>query len=122
MFFPRALMRRRPPESSLADPAEEDLEKLSALREAGSKVELPHPVRFFLGFDSEADARAVADRLDREGHRGRVRAEPDGSWTVTVVETVVPSPGAITRLRETLTEAAEAQDGRFLDWTAPVVY
>jgi Regulator of ribonuclease activity B len=120
-FVPRSLLRRREPALSLTPPAEDDVAKLDALREAGSKLRLPHPVRCFLLFESEADARATMGLLEKEGTRAQIRAEPDGRWTLTVVEMLVPSPGAITRLRETLTAAAEGQGGRFLDWSAPVV-
>ena len=121
-FIPRALTRRREPALSLAPPAEEDLEKIRELEAAGSRMKLPHPVRCFLLFDGEPEARAVMGLLEKEGTRSQLRAEADGRWTLTVVEMIVPSPGAITRLREMLTAAAEGQGGRFLDWTAPVVY
>ena len=121
-FLPRGLTQRKPKIPTLTPPAEEDLEKLRALRAAGSKMDLPHPVRCFLLFDSEEGARAAADMLQRENTPSTVRARPDGRWTLTVVQHVVPEPRAITKIRETLTAAAEAQDGRFLEWTAPLVY
>ncbi len=121
-FIPRGLARRPKTPLSLAPPAEEDVAKLGDLEAAGSRMKLPHPVRCFLLFDGEPEARAVMELLEKEGTRSQLRAEPDGRWTLTVVEMLVPSPGAITRLREMLTAAAEGQGGRFLDWTAPVVY
>lgn len=122
MFVPRILTRRGKPPASLNPPAEADLEKLRALREGGSKMDLPHPLRCFLDFPGEAEARSAMERLEKEAMQSQLRAEPDGRWTVTVVERIVPSPGAVTRLRETLTEAAESVGGRFRDWTAPLVY
>lgn len=121
-FFPRSLSRRREASVSLTPPAEEDLAKIRALEAAGSRMKLPHPVRCFLLFEGESEARAVMASLEKEGTRSQLRAEPGGRWTLTVVEMMVPAPGAITKLRETLTSAAEEQGGRFLEWTAPLVY
>lgn len=121
-FLPRSLTQRKPRLTSLTPPAEEDLAKLRALRDAGSKMNLPHPVRCFLIFESEEGARAVADMLQRENTQAAVRSEPSGRWTLTVVQHVVPDPAVITKVREALTAAAAAQDGRFVDWTAPLVH
>ncbi len=85
-------------------------------------MKLPHPVRCFLLFDGESEARSVMEMLEKEGTRSQLRAELDGRWTLTVVEMMVPTPAAITKLRETLTAAAEEHQGRFLEWTAPLVY
>lgn len=122
MFVPRILTRRGKPAASLNPPAEADLDKLRDLREAGSRMDLPHPLRCFLDFAAETEARSAMERLEKEAMHSQLRAEPDGRWTVTVVERIVPSPGAVTRLRETLTEVAESVGGRFRDWTAPLVY
>ena len=119
-FLPRT--RRREPLESLSPPDPDDVARLEDLRAAGSRLELPHPVRCFLVFDSEAAARAFLESLDREAIRGQLRAEAEGGWTAIVVQTVVPTPGAITKVRETLTALAEVHEGRFLAWTAPPVY
>lgn len=119
-FMPR--LRRREPLESLTPPAETDLEQLAGLRAAGSRLELPHPVRAFLAFGTEAEARAFMEALDAESIRIQLRAEADGAWTVTAVQTLVPTPGAITKVRESLTALAELHGGRFLAWTAPPVY
>ncbi len=118
IFWPR---RRREPTESLNPPAEEDLLQIEALRAAGSRVELPHPVRAFLLFGLEADARGFMEAVERDGARCQVRATADGRWMVTAVQLVVPTPGGITKLREGLTETAQRSGGRFLSWQAPVV-
>src|SRR5258708_38668790 len=119
-FAPR--WKRREPLESLSPPAEEDMEELARLKAGGSRLELPHPVRAFLTFDHEEDARHFAEAVDREAVRANVRAEPDGRWAVTAVQTFVPTPGAVTKVREELTALAEAHSGRFVAWTAPPVY
>lgn len=122
MFVPRVALRRPAPTESLSPPQEQDLERLEELREQGSRVDLPHPVRGFLVFEAEAPARQAADMLRRDGFACTVRAAQDGSWFITAVLRVVPTPGAITRLREQFEAATSAHGGTYRGWDAPVVY
>jgi hypothetical protein len=119
-FVPRTL--RKVPTESLAPPEEGDLAQLRRLREAGSRLDLPHPVRGFLRFDSEARAREAADALEAQGYSPQVRTRARDGWTVTAVATLVPTPGAITRLREQLTAVASSHEGEYAGWQAPPVY
>ena len=96
MFVPR-INFRKPSLESLNEPAEADLERLAELREQGSRLHLPHPVRCYLAFESEQSARQAAEQLRKEGFRCAVRAGPDGGWTTTAVTQVVPTPGEIGR-------------------------
>jgi hypothetical protein len=121
MFVPRINWRRTPTES-LSPPDEEDLERLAELREQGSRIDLPHPVRGFLVFPSEATARQAAELLAREGYSCTVRAGQDGSWVTTAILKIVPTPGAITKLREQLEAVTSANGGAYRGWDAPVVY
>ena len=41
---------------------------------------------------------------------------------VTSVRQLVPTPGAITRLREQMEEMASTLDGSYRGWDAPLVY
>jgi len=120
-FVPRFGRKTLPPES-LAPPEETDLAILDELRAEGSKLHLPHPVRAFLRFEIEADARVALDALDRDGYRSHLRADPTGRWTVTAVISMIPTPGAITKMRETLTALAVTTQGEYLGWQAPPVY
>jgi len=121
MFLPRNPWRREPTES-LNEPEEEDLERLAELREQGSRLNLPHPIRGFLRFDSEQAARQVAELLGKEGFSCRIRASQDGSWVTVAIRQLVPTPGGITRLREQLEAAVAPNGGIYLGWDAPVVY
>jgi Regulator of ribonuclease activity B len=120
MFVPRSILRRRPAES-LNPASEEDLDRLAELRERGSRLNLPHPVRGFVQFESERAARSGADALRRAGFACTVRAAGDGSWVVTAIRTLVPTPGAVTRLREELESLTAGQDGSYRGWDAPIV-
>jgi hypothetical protein len=122
MFIPRRLTQRPQPFESLATPAVADVAQLEELRAGGSRLELPHPVRAFVRFRDEAGARSAMDAMERDGFATRIRAEQDGSWTVTAVYTLIPTPGGITKIRELLVAAAEPYDGRYLGWQAPLVY
>ena len=122
MIVPRALLRRRkPPRISLNEPDPDDEVRLAELREQGSRLRLPHPVRAFLRFESEAAARQGADRLQREGYRCQLRAEQDGHWTVTAITQMVPRIGAITYLREEMKKVGDELGGTYAGWDAPVV-
>ena len=121
MFVPR-INFRKPSLESLNEPAAEDLERLAELHEQGSQLHLPHPVRGFLVFEAEARARQAAEQLRKEGFRCTIRAGHDGSWTTTAVTQVVPTPGAITKLREQFERIGSTHHGSYRGWDAPVVY
>jgi Regulator of ribonuclease activity B len=121
MFVPR-INWRKPSLESLNAPENEDLERLAELREQGSRLNLPHPVRGFLVFEGETAARQAAEMLGKEGFGCTVRAGQDGSWVTTAVMHVVPTPGAITKLREQFEAVTSANGGTYRGWDAPVVY
>jgi hypothetical protein len=121
-FFVPRLDWRRSSVESLSPPDPDDLDRLDELRELGSKLKLPHPVRAFLAFPEEPAARAAADLLARDGFGCAVRVEQDGSWVVTAVTRLVPTPGAITRLREQARSVTDLQGGTYRGWDAPVIY
>jgi regulator of ribonuclease activity B len=119
-FVPRFKIRKQPPES-LRPPREDDLERLAGLREMGSRMDLPHPVRSFLALPGEAQAREAGEQLEKEGFSCQLRAAADGSWVVTSVMQIVPTPGAITHLREKMEAFASTFEGTFRGWDAPPV-
>ncbi len=121
MFVPRISLRRAPTES-LNQPNEEDLERLAELRDQGSRLNLPHPVRGFVVFETEAVARQAAELLRKEGFRCTIRAVQDSAWMITAIMQVVPTAGAITRLREQFEAVTAAHGGSYRGWDAPVVY
>src|SRR5438270_10610963 len=120
-ILPRFGGRRSPLESrSRPDPA--DLDQLDELKVRGSKLELPHPVRAFVSFDDEATARAARDLLEKQGFKCQLRTSAQGGWTVTAISQLVPTPGAVTRLREQVQDVARNLSGTYGGWDAPLVY
>jgi hypothetical protein len=113
---------RKPPAESLSTPDPADLQRLEELGVRGSRLELPHPVRAFVAFDDEATARAACELLTRDGFKCQPRTSRERGWTVTAVREMVPTPGAITRLRERMEEVARNLGGSFGGWDAPPVY
>jgi hypothetical protein len=120
-FVPRFKLHKEPPES-LSSPREDDLERLDQLREMGSRLTLPHPVRTFIQVSSEGRARTACEQLEKEGFSCQLRALAEGSWMVTSVMRIVPTPGAITHLREQMETVAQTLEGSFDGWNAPPVY
>jgi hypothetical protein len=120
-FVPRFGRRTLPPES-LAPPIDDDLSLLAELRAEGSKLHLAHPVRAFVRFEAEADARSAMEMLDKDGYRTHLRSDAEGRWTVTAIQSMIPTPGAITKMRENLTALAKNMGGEYLGWQAPPVY
>lgn len=120
LFLPR--INRRQPRESANPPNQEDLERLEELRQQGSRLNLPHPVRGFLVFETESSARQAADLLGKEGFSCTVRSAQDGSWVLTAITNMVPTPGALTKLREQFEALTAAHNGSYRGWDAPIVY
>jgi hypothetical protein len=113
---------RKPPAESLSPPDAADLGQLEELRARGSRLELPHPVRAFVAFEDEATARAAGELLEKEGFKCQLRTSTGSGWTVTAINQLIPTPGAITRFREQVEDVARNLGGSYRGWHAPVVY
>jgi hypothetical protein len=98
------------------------MEQLAELRALGSRLNLPHPVRAFIEVPSESRAREAGELLEKEGFSCQLRAVDHGAWLVTCISQMVPTPGAITHLREQMETVAKTLDGSFHGWDAPPVY
>lgn len=113
---------KKGPIDSLADPLQDDLDRLEELKQGGSKLNLPHPIRNFLLMPTEKSARESMDKLAEEGYTCQLRASSDGRWQVIAVIQMVPRAGVVTRMREQLSEVAGTLDGDYAGWDAPLVY
>lgn len=120
-FLPERPPRKGPPES-LAEPAAEDLDRIEELRQAGSRLNLPHPLRNFMVVPTEAAAQQGKEALEEEGFACTLRALQDGRWMVTAVTQLVPRPGMVTRMREQVEAVAAILEGEYGGWESPPVY
>lgn len=122
LVIPRALLKRRkPPRVSLAEPTEEDLDRIQELRLQGSRLKIPHPVRAFVRFEDEKGAREAMEFFAREGFRCTLRTDAADSWIVVGVINLVPDPKVITWLREQMGSWTKDLSGTYLGWDAPIV-
>ncbi len=120
-FVPRFGWRRQPTES-LNEPHPDDLDRLEELRMQGSRMELPHPVRAYLVFPEEQAARDAGEILEKEGFSCALRSGGEGAWVVTAITRLIPTPGAVTKLREQAEALAAASGGAYKGWDAPAIY
>lgn len=99
-----------------------DQQTLAALVEAGSDLEIPTEVRFYLAVSSEEHARSVANVAAREGFVVEVYppAAPTAVWTCCVVQELAPTWENIRRARARFTELAAAMGGEVDGWEAAV--
>lgn len=121
-FVPRFGWRRGQPTESLNEPHPDDLQRIEELRAQGSRLDLPHPVRAFLVFPDEQVARSAGDLLEKDGFDCTLRAGAESAWVVTAVTRLIPTPGAITKLREQAEAVTSANGGTYRGWDAPAVY
>jgi hypothetical protein len=99
-----------------------DAPVLAALRKAGSKLDLPHPIRHYLYVPTQSSAEAAARVLRGDGFNAEVqRAALGAQWLVLTTHTMVPSPEAIARTRARFEKLAAEQGGEYDGWEAGIV-
>ena len=113
------LMRRTAAQSHGGDAA-----VIEQLRIAGSDLEKPHTVEFFLYFPSEAAAQHIAQKLDSMGFAPEVKAAAEGAslpWLLFATRSMVPKVEELSRLRVLLSELAIAEQGEYDGWGTSIV-
>ena len=101
-----------------------DAAVIEQLRIAGSDLQKPHTVEFFLYFPSEAGAQHVAEKLDAMGFVPEVKVAAAGSnlpWLLFATRSMVPKLEELGRLRILLRELAAAEQGEYDGWGTPIV-
>lgn len=100
-----------------------DIRVLSQLRQAGSKLEKPHQIDFFMYFPSESAANSVAQTLASQGYNVSVKpsAQSNPEWLVQAVRTMVPKVGALVEIRKSFSALASENGGTYDGWGAGVV-
>ena len=97
---------------------------MEQLRIAGSDLQKPHTVEFFLYFPTEAGAHHVAQKLGTMGFLPEVKAAAAGSnlpWLLFATRSMIPKLEELSRLRKLLGELAADEQGQYDGWGTPIV-
>ncbi|MEW5789018.1 MAG: ribonuclease E inhibitor RraB [Pseudomonadota bacterium] len=100
-----------------------DVAVLSLLRQAGSDLNKPHEIEFFLYLPNQAAAERVATKLVHQGFGTSVSAAASGKsgWLLLATRTMVPGVAELVRLRALLSAHASAEQGEYDGWSTPAV-
>jgi hypothetical protein len=99
-----------------------DQQVLDQLRGAGSNLEKPHPVEFFLYFPTEELADRAAGEIKAEGFDIKVELGADkSSWLCQATKQMIPRYEDLTRIRKRFDEIARKFQGEYDGWGTPVV-
>jgi len=106
-----------------ATPQDPDAAVVAQLKKAGSNLEKPHAIEFFLYLPSEAAAHRVSDTLMVRGFSTKVAPAASGAaeWCVEAIRTMLPEVGALAALRNELGSLARSEQGSYDGWGTPIV-
>jgi regulator of RNase E activity RraB len=99
-----------------------DADTLEELLRAGSDLNRPHEIEFFLYLEHETEAEAIALQLRGEGFGAEVRpTETEDCWLCLATRTMRPELATLHQLRERFTILAETSGGAYDGWGTTVV-
>ena len=105
-----------------AIPVDPDADNLEELVRAGSDLERPHEIEFFLYLETRADAEAAATAVQREGFSAEIRpTETESCWLCLATRTMRPELTELRQLRARFTALTEASGGAYDGWGTTVV-
>jgi len=94
---------------------------LAALQRAGSRLELPHPLRHYLYVPDRPSAESAVASLRGEGFDAKVeRAALGDQWLVLATHKMIPSLDAITAIRTRFEKLASGCNGEYDGWEAGI--
>jgi regulator of RNase E activity RraB len=103
-------------------PADPDIDNLEELARAGSDLERPHEIEFFLYFEARSEAEAVAEQVRREGFVAEIRpTETENCWLCLATRVMRPELAELRQLRARFTALTEASGGAYDGWGTTVV-
>ena len=101
--------------------AAEDRDVLDQLRAAGSDLNKPHRIEFYLYLASEADAEAVGRELRPMGYAVAVRPGVNGTnWLCLASRTMLPTIQGLSEARGVLSPLALRYRGAYDGWDAAI--
>lgn len=99
-----------------------DQQVLDQLKDAGSNLNKPHPIEFFLYFPTEELANRAASEVKGEGFNVKVELGADNSsWLCLATKQMIPENVELVRLRKRFDEIAQKFQGEYDGWGAGVV-
>ena len=100
-----------------------DVRVIVQLKQAGSKLDKPHDIDFFLYFPSDSAANTVAQVLASQGYKTTVNAsaKSDSEWLVQASKTMIPEAWPLVEIRRSLSTLASENGGSYDGWGAAVV-
>lgn len=105
--------------SSQTDPDQQVIDQLEA---AGSDLNRPHKVEFFLYFPSEDIAKSAAEDLKDEDLTFEIRTAAMGpGWLCLGTKEMVPKHSELVRLRRIFEALAKRLNGEYDGWETAVV-
>ena len=103
-------------------PPNSDAEVIEQLRLAGSNLEKPHPIEFFLYFPTETAAGSACDVLKSRSFSVSVRPSASTSEFLCLAEKpLIPTVDELNRLTSELESLAARLGGEYDGWGSPVV-
>jgi hypothetical protein len=99
-----------------------DAAVIEQLREAGSNLEKPHPIEFFLYFPTEAAAESACETLRSRDFSVSVRPSASTSeFLCFATKLLIPTIDELSRLTTELDTLASELGGEYDGWGSPVV-
>ena len=108
-----------PPTTSQHDP---DQQVLDELRKAGSDLNKPHKIDFYLYFPTKEKANTAAEEISKQGLSADVRTAATGSdWLCLGRKEMVPKHADLVGLRRFFEEITKKRNGEYDGWETAVV-
>ncbi|MDJ0908039.1 MAG: ribonuclease E inhibitor RraB [Woeseiaceae bacterium] len=99
-----------------------DAAVIEQLRQEGSDLSKPHPIEFFLYFQSEAAAVSACTTLEGDGFTVSPQSSAaTDDYLCTATKEVVPVLEEMHRLRAELESLASGLGGEYDGWGTPIV-
>ena len=100
-----------------------DIRVIVQLKQAGSKLDKPHEIDFFLYFLNETAATVAAQELQGKGFSTSVQpsAHNGSEWLLQAKRSMLPTAEALVQIRKELEALAFAGQGKYDGWGAGVV-
>ena len=109
-------------ESHIDTSEDPDAKVLNQLKQAGSDLTKPHPVRFYLYFPDRKNAAEAGRILEEKGYVTVVRKGADEiSWLCRATISIPPAIETIKEITKELIKLSSDLEGEYDGWEAPII-